>query len=130
MVIRRLLEILRGWGLKSYNLNLTWNFQRDGGGGVFKPKTICLRDHGYFLEQHNLTWDQVHIRQTDVTTEVMLATTSKSVPQWLKAFQQNTRSSFPVNLRDAPLSCTITLFINKFIFSDEPSFKLAQTTSQ
>jgi len=80
-----------GGGVKKFEFEVNRGWGGGGGGGVFKPKPICLRDHGYFLEQHNLTWVQVHIRQTDVTTEVMLATTSKSVPLWLKAFQQNTR---------------------------------------
>ena len=37
-------------------MGLKWKFQRGGGGGGFKPKSLLWEGYGYFLEQHNNTF--------------------------------------------------------------------------
>ena len=50
-------------------MGLKWKFQRGegGGGGGLKPKNLPWEGYGYFLEQHNITSENVDVHQVKLS---------------------------------------------------------------
>ena len=51
-------------------MGFKWKFQRVGGGGGVKPKSLLWEGYGYFLEQHNILGLGAQATITNFTAEL------------------------------------------------------------